>query len=33
LNHHGNRLWVVSTRAFLFPGRLNWEEKVYPEGR
>jgi hypothetical protein len=23
LNHHGNRLWVVSTRAFLFPGRLN----------
>lgn len=34
LNHRGNRLWVVSsTRVFLFPGRLNWEEEIYPEGR
>lgn len=33
LNHRGNRLWVVSTRVFLFPGRHNWEKKIYPEGR
>lgn len=33
LNRRGNRLWVVSTRVFLFPGRHNWEKKIYPEGR
>lgn len=34
LNHRGNRFWVVSsTKVFLLPGRLNWEEEIYPEGR